>query len=459
MTEVPKIVYQRLRAALSGADAAVRSHPNADILTAFTEQSLPVPERLEVLEHLAFCPECREVVHLALPASEATSPPLAAGADAAPVQPIPVTAERKWLTSTRFAWPSLRWAALAAAVVVAASVLVLRPGKLNQPVPASVNPEIATSVPPASGPQFASSSADQSSPSAKTGEVQPALRMRSSGKSNFGQPAAPSHQYQYRAESGMLLADNKLPEHKKDSAVQDKLSAESSAGVRALDAQVSRSANETVTVTAEAPAAQAAAAPMPSATGTLMARNDAPAIEKAKPALRAQELRAKEMDASELQKDESQTESQTNERLKTGTAAAVGGSLGQSPGRDSANAAKLASAAGPAQTHITWTITAGVLQRSLDSGHTWQAALHPGHSLLCYASHDQDVWAGGQAGTLYRSPNGGLTWIEVHPSMKARTLNSDVTNIEITGTTEITISTINHEIWSSSDGGKLWEKK
>jgi hypothetical protein len=43
--------------------------------------------------------------------------------------------------------------------------------------------------------------------------------------------------------------------------------------------------------------------------------------------------------------------------------------------------------------------------------------------------------------------------------MKARTLNSDVTNIEITGTTEITISTINHEIWSSSDGGKLWEKK
>jgi photosystem II stability/assembly factor-like uncharacterized protein len=79
--------------------------------------------------------------------------------------------------------------------------------------------------------------------------------------------------------------------------------------------------------------------------------------------------------------------------------------------------------------------------------------------LLCYASHDQDVWAGGQAGTLYRSPNGGLTWIEVHPSMKARTLNSDVTNIEITGTTEITISTINHEIWSSSDGGKLWEKK
>src|ERR1700720_2864894 len=108
MTEVPKIVYQRLRAALSGADAALRSHPNADILTAFTEQSLPVPERLEVLEHLAFCPECREVVHLALPASEAMSPPLAAGADAAPVLPIPGTAERKWLTSSRFAWPSLR---------------------------------------------------------------------------------------------------------------------------------------------------------------------------------------------------------------------------------------------------------------------------------------------------------------------------------------------------------------
>ena len=107
----------------------------------------------------------------------------------------------------------------------------------------------------------------------------------------------------------------------------------------------------------------------------------------------------------------------------------------------------------------TWVITAGILQRSLDSGQSWQSALHTDHPLLCYASHDRDVWTGGQAGTLFRSADSGVTWVQVQPSIKAQQLTSDITHIDLHGRSEIVVFTTNNELWNSADGGKTWEKK
>ena len=45
-------------------------HPDADLLTAFSEQLLTGREREGVVEHLARCGDCREVVAFALPAME-----------------------------------------------------------------------------------------------------------------------------------------------------------------------------------------------------------------------------------------------------------------------------------------------------------------------------------------------------------------------------------------------------
>jgi photosystem II stability/assembly factor-like uncharacterized protein len=157
-------------------------------------------------------------------------------------------------------------------------------------------------------------------------------------------------------------------------------------------------------------------------------------------------------------------------------AAAVPGPA-KSLARNVMSAAKLASPASPTQAHnVTWAITGGVLQRSLDSGQSWQDALHADHPLLCYASHDADVWTGGRAGTLFHSADDGVTWAQVQPSIKAQTLNSDITHIEMRndelrgnmhgnlpdgmrGPAEILLSTSNNEIWSSADGGKTWSKK
>jgi hypothetical protein len=353
-----------------------------------------------------------------------------------------------------FAWPTLRWAALAAGVVVAAAVLLMHPGKLNQVVLPSVNPQVATTPPTPSGSQIASSSlpsspTHQSVVSAKTDEAQPKSEFRLSKKLMAGQAVTPSPQ----AESGMLLADNK-----KDSGLADKLSAAPSASASAFnyDARRTRAPTETVEVSGTA----AARTTEPSTENVLMARNepprnDAPAIEKAKPA-------PPEMDV--------------NEEQKAQTAAVPGPA--KSLARNVMSAAKLASTASPTPAHnVAWTITGGVLQRSLDSGQSWQDALHADHPLLCYASHDADVWTGGQAGILFHSANSGVTWVQVQPSNKTRQLSSDITHIElrntevrndelrgnlrddVRGPAAILLSTSNNEIWSSADGGKTWAKK
>src|ERR1700757_4054503 len=96
MQNVPNIVRERLKV------ATPVSHPDADTLTAFSERLLPEAERATVLEHLAQCGECREVVALALPENESS-------------QPVFGSSGSRW-----FAWPTLRWAFVAAGVAIVA---------------------------------------------------------------------------------------------------------------------------------------------------------------------------------------------------------------------------------------------------------------------------------------------------------------------------------------------------
>jgi hypothetical protein len=439
MTEVPKIVYDRLRAVLPD-----QAHPDADLLTAFAEQALSAAEREGVLQHLALCEDCRDVVALALPAADITPPQTA---DENDVRTTVSQAGSRAPRKLSLAWPTLRWAALAAGAVVAAAVLLVHPGKLNQATPPSVNQQVATAAPPSSGPKIASSSVpspsvpsspvatsptDQSAFLAKADEAQPKSELQLSKKLKAGQVVMPSSQ----AESGRLLVDNKTRAYD-------------------YDARSSQAATGAVEVSG----ATAAVSTEPSAENALMARNEAPrnyapAIRKAKPALQ-------EMEGSEEQKAQ---------------AAAVPGPA-KSLARNVMSTAKLASTS-PTQAHnVTWAITGGVLQRSVDSGQSWQDALHADHPLLCYASRDEDVWAGGQAGTLFHSANSGVTWAQVQPSVKARQLSSDITHIEVRNNEvrneelrrdlrygvrrpgEILLSTSNNEIWSSADGGKTWAKK
>src|SRR6266852_3728799 len=100
MSDVPKIVHDRLRASAPGG-----AHPDADVLTAFAEQALSGAEREDLVRHLSRCVDCREAVALSIPPMEAVAPPKA-DRESVPAAAVATGGGlRAW-----FAWPNLRWA-------------------------------------------------------------------------------------------------------------------------------------------------------------------------------------------------------------------------------------------------------------------------------------------------------------------------------------------------------------
>jgi Putative zinc-finger/Photosynthesis system II assembly factor YCF48 len=423
MTEVPKIVYDRLRAGLPGQAASGTAHPDADLLTAFADQALSGAERDNVLEHLAFCGNCREVVALALP-EETVAVPGIVEVDRS-VNAAGNANEREKSRLSVFAWPTLRWAALAAGVALAASVLLLRPEKPKIATLSSANPpaNVAAPMTPAleAAPPMDHVATLTRNDVAKA-NPEPSLSRKLRARHSATEPVP--------AESGMLIAN------KKDSVLADKPSAGLSAGARsfAYDASTPRATTEQVEVSGAAVAVESA----PSAEGTLMARNEAPAVVRAKPALPGLDAKQQKV---ETQQSQVAAVSATAESLPVN-------------GRSMMKLAPLKSAP-----NVAWMIAGGILQQSTDSGKSWQSAVHVDHPLLCYASHDQDVWAGGKAGTLFHSADGGSNWAPVQPSSKGHSLGADVTHIDVRGPAEVVVSTNNNETWTTADGGKSWEKK
>jgi photosystem II stability/assembly factor-like uncharacterized protein len=106
-----------------------------------------------------------------------------------------------------------------------------------------------------------------------------------------------------------------------------------------------------------------------------------------------------------------------------------------------------------------WSLAQGRLQRSRDAGGTWQVALQLQQQLLSFGVRGSDVWAGGQAGTLFHSVDSGTTWTVVQPATKAGALATDIIAIEVRGPAEITLTTANSESWTTTDAGQTWEKK
>src|SRR4051794_7125203 len=139
-------------------------HPDADLLTAFAEQSLTKRERESVLSHLATCPTCREVVSLTMPALPASVQP-----QADPVKPL------------FWKWPVLRWGAVAASVVIVAVAVSI--GNLDHNRKVQQTAEVHSDAAPLSVPSEPSvadkrsqETASESLPPAVTGVQRPKIR-------------------------------------------------------------------------------------------------------------------------------------------------------------------------------------------------------------------------------------------------------------------------------------------
>jgi hypothetical protein len=334
--------------------------------------------------------------------------------------PLPDKTRSNWLTWANVHWGHLSWAALAAGIAVA--VLVVRPGlehpaKPNPPMSSVSNQTAAPVGPPAVTAQVAPGPiATNAKP-----EVADVKTQLSANKSRVAKPLP-------QAEGGLVIAGNarNAPSTAAKRAAPEPPQAPAFEVPRAMNETVDGSGAST-TLTAQA-----------STDSNLMAREEAPAIRRAKPPLAAE---ANEPAKTTMAGSSAQAVAPLNSRnvntLVANGAAAQGTTLTQS---------------------ASWTIAAGILQRSLDGGKSWQIALRAEHTLLCYANRGQEIWAGGEAGTLLHSTDGGTTWTAVGISFKGQPLGSDITHIEMRGLAGIILATGNHESWNSTDGGKSWEK-
>jgi len=441
MQKIPQIVRDRLRSGNSALD-----HPEADVLAAFSEQSLPEREKGQVFEHLARCQECRDIVSLALPQNEALST----------VRPI---VSRRWLS-----WPAFRWGFAVAGVIAVVSLGVLKYERVGQS-PAMVaknlnrDGEPAQVQPEAKPPAAALPEEDH----------QKALRTSNSNQTALTLPAQTGTQ---------LNTDLTPPTH----APQRAFAATRGAGPK-MPAQWQQSQSQSV-------AQQATSAPGPvpsSAAKQELARaleNDQTSANR--PAADISGASAEVISQNEVQQSPPASSSgQTSGVLFDRLARAKPAAAPESPSRAKAVNSAL------------WTIGAsGQLQRSMDQGSTWQnvdvsSSVVAGQSEYLYtmaaksapaASKDlrkeadkkattalsatfrtvvaagSEVWAGGNGGALYHSLDGGNHWSRVIPSSSGTILTGDIVQLNFSDSPSGTLTTATGEVWTTADNGQSWLK-
>jgi Photosynthesis system II assembly factor YCF48 len=339
MDAIKKLVSGRLKAQAAG------THPDPELLAAFAENSLSRQDRDGMLNHLSACTDCREVLYLALP--------------------DPPEAQQVFSPSSSSSRPrrlALRWATLAASVVIVGSVLVTNRGIFTR----------HTSVPPAG--EFGQQKvAELETPPevdqvAEAPAIKAAAKVRPPAKHMTAKPQA-SMQFDQSGQVHFTTApsNSEAPQSGNQSAQS---AATPLATTRANEAVAARSSN---------------------VTGAAVSKT-----------------------SSSLSSSSSSTSSSS------------------------------------------WSLSAeGQVQRSFDSGKTWQIVpVAGGISFHAINSVGDDVWVGGAAGALYHSGDSGRSWTKAEP-----VFTGDIAHIEFSDAQNGLVSTADGEVWSTSDGGQSWRLK
>jgi len=449
MEQFPKIVQQRLQ-----ATARAGIHPDPDLLTAFAEKSLNQRERAQILQHLGQCADCRNVVSLAMPETDLASSAIAA--------------RSRWLT-----WPVLRWGALAACVVVVSAAVTLhyerRPDlapvvakKSSAPAPAAPsNLAVESEASTAARENVLRENAPREKLAAK---IPPPLPFQPDR--DFAGKLAKQHEETPTRSAAAAPTFDQLTS--KEQAIGG-LKANSSinrqvANNRQADANLFKSANKPFQVTGQLAGSAPAASPTPKTPEAgaridddlARAANQAVTVQGAPPSIVAQSAERKAKDESqktETAAGATAAVSSVDDKADTASAVITAGANG---GRVRAKALQDRI---PAQSR--WTLSPeGSVQRSRDSGKTWQAiAVARNVVFRAIAANDSDVWVGGSAGALYHSADAGENWTEVNVFLDGKRLTADIIRIEFSDSQHGRLVTSNDETWVTSDGGASWHRE
>ncbi len=477
MPEFSNSVRQRL-----GARPAPPTHPDADTLTAYVEQVLPAGERSQVVEHLAACDFCREIVALSLPAlPEKTL-----------VQTLPAP--------SRFWTFGFRWAGALAVIAIAVALLIERPGhkepeaqapvaKLAEPPQAdSANPpKAADSVPVENiAPAVIASEASRTSPSSSSSSTRrpptsgsssdvasltsnsptPMPRLESNVRNEAlevrdvkdalhsnagpavggilearGQPKPAPPERKGFVNSNLFLAEdhNYAYTNSYKDALQEKAKA---------DAE--RAKKESVLAFAVNPEADARKSflrkALPTLNPTRLGPLAATAMSAVKSATTGSSPAAETLGGERTPGASSFAAAPARPPISSRSVASSAATITHDP--DATRRAKTA-AAEP----LHWRVQDGKLVNSADMNQ-WHEAYPQSDDIefKVVQAQGHEVWAGGTNGTLVHSWDGGVDWQKLNLGDAAA---GDIEKISISGG-DVQVKTSNGQHLISRDGGKTW---
>jgi len=437
MEKIPKIVLKALRT------PPPESHPDADLLTAFAEHSLIGRERDDVMEHLACCADCRQVVALALPESEALE---ARGFASEP--------RRGWLR-----WPVLRWGLVAAGIVAVASVAIMQYSR-REPKLVATNRTYTESL-PVSAPAPAASVPQESAPQSSEGKAAqpgghevPAARSEAA-KAN-PETAAAMPQAQHVPLAGSTVSSRGYSAQRVGPSslggYAGGLPAAGSHAARATSAP--GEASQAVTeATGEEPGDQAAVAKAKPAQKEVLTMAPAPMLRtdpglmKNRTMLRwtisAGGALQRSQDGGATWQDVNVVADELNPAHQMRAAKNVTVEVsGAAPTIESTSKAAATPKMKAANAPATATASAGTIFRAVS-----------------VSSDATEVWAGGAGAALFHTVDAGDHWVRVVPSDAGVALTGDVVGIQFTDPQNGAVTTANGEVWSTSDGGQTWHRQ
>jgi hypothetical protein len=411
MEQLPKLIRQRLQARTKEDGR----HPDPDLLAAFADRALGKTERVQVLEHLARCGNCRDIVSLAIPDFEAGG-----AATATPVVP-----NSGWLRG-----PILRWGGLAASVaVVTVAVTVPRLSRHSSPV--STTPSAQTDL-------------RNNAPQARMDEA--------TDKLSVSAPAT------YRAAEvdsvAGLSKQAKFSDRKKDVSNAKPSRASKVAEGRSVFPAPQAAVPASPPLSAKsADEAQAQLKKEQASDMQVSVSNEVVAVEaKAAPA----ELEIALGKAKDAPSRDAQTGLVRNDARALSPRTMAGAISPQFADATSTKSAELSTRG---RIVPRWTLSSdGTLQRSLDAGRTWATIPVAGNSVFrALAAVGADIWVGGSAGSLYRSLDAGEHWLQVKPASSGKVLTADIIGVEFTDANHGKLTTADEQIWTTADAGQTWQ--
>lgn len=455
MEQLPKIVRERLAAAPPGV------HPDPDVLTAFVESSLSERERTGVLDHLAKCQECRETVTLSAPQRELEMVAAAtAGERRLVAMPAAVEAARQApARSSWFRLPVLRWAAVTAGVVVVgAAVLVYRQSgeKMvaldSRQAAAKVAPGVAVAKLEPEQKQGPPAASAQNEADQQQQQEEMADRLSASAVSTDQKRKAMSRDLSLSAANRPARADASPSLRQK------------SQQIRRYDTLAAGSLSASGGARASSPAANALSAEMQT-PGSL--KKDESASSGAKPLPAAPPPPPSEVSVStaptapvpapETAKAESKSEALAKAKSTPQVAATGGGFAGVAEYSKERNLDLMRAASNVLTPRWVLSNDGKMLLRSTDEGKTWTTISVAEHIvLLSVNAFGSQVWAGGSGGALYHSTDEGAHWVQVKPVADGKSLADDVTEIHFSDLQHGQLTTLHHQVWTTSDGGQTW---